>query len=133
MLSLIFGKKKKKVMMIDDDKKILKLFEGIFKDHETIEIITVSSKEDFLANLDKVDAVVSDYHMRDVTDINFEKVRLHCDTKKVPLLLLSGDIYPYFDFQLPKPISAKTLQLSIQKMLDRGYVPSKKRFPIQAA
>ena len=129
MLSLIFGKKKKKVMMIDDDLRVLNSLSAILKSREDIEFIAVSSKKDFLDNIDKVDAVVSDYHMVDVTGITFEKVRVLCDAKKIPLLLLTGDIYPYYDYQESKPASAKTIIAGIEKMLSRGYIPSSKKAP----
>ena len=130
MLFSLFGKNsKKKVMMIDDDKKILEMYAQVLAHAPMFEIITVSDRKTFLANIDKVDAVVSDFHMKDVTEINFSAVLEICDSKKIPLLLITGDIYPYYDYQLSKPVSGRTIQAHIDKMLTNGYVPSKKKPP----
>jgi len=129
MFSIFSSNKKKKVMMIDDDQKILDMYEQVLSNNEMFEIITVTSRQEFLANIDKVDAVVSDFHMKEVTEINFTSVLELCDKKRKPLLLITGDIYPYYDYQLAKPVSAKTIRIHIEKMLVAGYVPSKKKPP----
>lgn len=130
MLSVLFGKKKKKVLMIDDDQNVLKMYEQILNtNNDVFEVIPVSHKSQFLEHIDKADAVVSDFHMSDVTKLNFEQILDMCSARKKPLLLITGDIYPYYDHQLSKPVSGKMLRLNIEKMLERGYVPSKKRPP----
>lgn len=130
MLSAIFGKKKKKVLMIDDDRKVLNMYEQLLSiNNEVFEVVLAFDRTDFLGQIDKVDAVVSDFHMSDVTRLNFEQILDICTDKKKPLLLITGDIYPYYDYQLSKPVSGKMLRSNIEKMLERGYVPSKKRPP----
>lgn len=129
MFDLFSKNKKKKVMMIDDDQNILRMFTQVLSGEKNYEIITVDNRQDFLANLDSVDAVVSDFHMKEQTGINFTSVLEMCDKKEKPLLLITGDIYPYYDYQLSKPASPKTIKLNIEKMLERGYVPSKKKPP----
>lgn len=129
MFSLFSIKKKKKVMFIDDDSRILNLFENVLSNNEIFDVLTVNNKKDFYKHIDSVDAVVSDFHMKDVTEINFGSVLEVCDDKQKPLLLITADIYPYYDYQLSKPVSAKSLKANIEKMLERGYVPSKKKPP----
>jgi len=129
MFSMFSGNKKKKVMFIDDDDIILNMYKQVFGLSETLEIITVNSKSQFLKNIKLVDVVVSDFHMKEVTEIDFENVLEVCDENKKPLLLITGDIYPYYDYQLSKPVSIKSIKLNIEKMIERGYVPSKKKPP----
>lgn len=121
--------KKKKILIIDDDSQMLKLYSSLFENDNVLEIITVNNKNDFLKNIAEVDAIVSDYHMKEVTEINFLRVLEICDSYKKPLLLLTGDIYPYYAYQLSKPVSRKSLKLNIEKMIERGYVESNKRPP----
>lgn len=133
MFSIFSGNKKKKVMFIDDDETILKMYEQVFGMSDTLEIITVNSKSQFFKNIKSVDAVVSDFHMKEVTEMNFANVLEICDEHKKPLLLITGDIYPYYDYQLSKPVSAKSIKFNIEKMIERGYVPSKKKPPKKMA
>lgn len=133
MFSIFSKKKKKQLMFIDDDKTILNLYRDIFSISDDFEVLTVDNKNDFMNNVKDVDAVISDFHMKDSTGINFANVLEICDKNQIPLLLITGDIYPYYDYQLSKPISAKSLKLQIEKMLERGYVPSKKKPPKQRA
>lgn len=129
MLTLLFSKKKKKVMIIDDDQNILKMYGQILGNHADFDVILASNKESFMKHIEEVDAVVSDFHMKEVTGITFARVLDICDNSKIPVLLITGDIYPYYDYQLSKPVSGKTLKSNIEKMLERGYVASKKRPP----
>jgi len=130
MFSIFSSKKKKKTLMfVDDDKNILSMYRQIFSMNDEYEVITVDNKSDFLSQVSEADVVISDYHMKEITDINFANVLDVCEKKEIPLLLLTGDIYPYYDYQLSKPVSPKSLKVQIEKMLERGYVPSKKKPP----
>lgn len=126
MLSNLFAKKKKKILIIDDERVMLRTYEQLLSiNNDVFDVITVDNRQDFLLNIDKVDAVVSDFHMSDKTKINFNQINKLCTEYKKPLLLLTGDIYPYFPYQLSKPIKGSTLRANILAMLERGYVPVK--------
>jgi hypothetical protein len=102
--------------------------------NDSFDVILALDRTDFLANIDKVDAVVSDYHMKDVTKIDFNQILNLCNLHKKPLLLLTGDIYPYHECQLSKPFTGKSLRANIEKMLEKGYeIPKKKQSRSTAA
>lgn len=123
------GPKKKKVLIIDDDQDMLDSYLKYFSLQKDYDVVGVNSKSLFMKEIDSADVVVSDFHMHTVTGITFERVLELCEEKKKPLLLLTGDIYPYFDFQLSKPINVKTLRGEVEMMMVRGFVASKRLPP----
>lgn len=121
---LSFMSAKKKVLVLDDDKIILELMKEYFLDEKSFELVCVSSKFEFYLRLNEVDAVISDFHMQEITDITFERVKKICAKKGKPLLLLTGDICSYHDFQLSKPFSFSCLRTKIKQMIAGNHKPS---------
>lgn len=125
----LFASKKKRVLIIDDDQDLLESYLKYFRLQNEYEVIGASSRAEFMKHINNCDAVVSDFHMADVTGISFEQVLEICIEKKIPCTLLTGDIYPYFDFQLGKPVNVKTMKINVEKMLANGFVMSKRLPP----
>jgi DNA-binding NtrC family response regulator len=121
--------KKKTVMILDDDEITLKVYGKMLQKQDEYDVILASNKDEFMKNIDKVDAVLSDYHMKENIGLTFNYVLNVCDQMKIPLTLISGDIFPYYDYQLQKPISVNSLRDGIDNMFKRGYKLSKKRPP----
>lgn len=116
MLSL-FSKSKKKVLIIDDDREMLKNYDLIFSNEKEFEVVTVSSQKEFKKHIQSASAVVSDLHMVTETGLSFKDVKSTCESAKIPLLLLTGDIMTFYKNQMSKPVKASSLRTKILEML----------------
>lgn len=89
------------------------------------DVVLANTKNEFLKNIFIVDAVISNLHIKEKMGMSFQYVSRVCDEMSKPLTLISGDICPYHDYQLQKPVSSHSLRQEVLKTLERGESCSK--------
>lgn len=113
--------KPKKILFIEDEATIIKYYKDYFSSKTgEYEAYYAMSKEEILAHFDKVDMVISDYHLEGM-QFSFKQIRSMCADKK-PLLLISGDIKPMYKYQLSKPVPISAIKKQIDKMLAENLI-----------
>lgn len=124
LFDIFSPKSKKTVLIIEDDVHLMNNHKMFFEnDRELNQVYSFEfamDKTDYKSKIKNAHAVISDYYMG---DLRFEDVWLDCSTKKIPLILMTGEITKKFTgTQIFKPVKYQALKNIVLDIFNQKYM-----------
>jgi DNA-binding NtrC family response regulator len=124
LLDLFSSKKKKTILILEDDIHLMSNHKMFFENdrqlNEVYNFEFAQNREEYQALIKNAEAIISDYYMG---DLRFEDVWLECAGRKLPLILMTGEITKKFTgAQIFKPVKYTVLKNIVLDIFNPKFI-----------